>query len=77
MEQCEKNRDGDKMSPICNDYNPEEAMEKATKELAILLEDMISGTCYEVVLNTDRKFWQFWKPKTKLKAIEQAVKDEL
>ena len=50
------------------DFNKEEVLIKAARELMeILNQDSI---CYEVILNPDRKWYQFWKPKTITRRLE-------
>ena len=58
------------MSPIGNDYDMEEGMERAAQELSAILNECFSCIQYEVVINPSRKWWQFWKPKTVLKKFK-------
>jgi hypothetical protein len=49
------------MSP--GDFNEKEACEKVLNELLdIMSSEGVEFMC-EVEINSDRKWWQFWKPK--------------
>ena len=59
------------MSPVGNDYNEEEIFDRAANELSAILKECYGCISYEVVINPNRKWFQFWKPKTILKKIEE------
>jgi len=58
------------MSPVGNDYDMEEGTERAVQELSAILNECFSVIQYEVIINPDRKWGQFWKPKTVLSKLE-------